>query len=159
MAALLAGHSFRFLFRTDQGRIDSRTWWRGTLLLGAILLPLTLIWFAISGYAQRDLKPDAVLVNWPTLVTYVYLLLYAFAVILIAICHYNLSAKRFRDRGLPSSLAGLLPFLALFAGAMHWLYPRVSEAMPYWLVFVSDVLLIATVVFNLIELNKGSRGA
>jgi uncharacterized membrane protein YhaH (DUF805 family) len=146
-----------FLFRTDQGQIGSKTWWRWTLILGAILFVLTVIWLVIAPFAQRELTATTPLIDAKALATYVYLLFYAFAVILIAVCHYNLSAKRWRDRGHPAALAGLLPFTALLSGALHWLYPRVSEAMPYWLVFVSDVLLIAVIVFNLLELGKPSR--
>ena len=34
MAASIAEFTGRFGFRTDQGRIDARTWWQGTRISG-----------------------------------------------------------------------------------------------------------------------------
>ena len=152
MDAGLPESGARFLYRTDQGRIDAKTWVRGTLMLGAILGVLTAIWVFLSPYAEHDLDKTP-LFAWRTFAAYVYLMFYAFAVILIAICHYNLSAKRWRDRGWPSSLAGLLPLSALLAGAAHWLQPRVAEVMPFWYVAAVDVLLVAVIVWNVVELG------
>ncbi len=143
---------FRFLFRSDQGRIDARTWWRGSAGLGAILAALTAIWVYLSPAAHRDLGTTPFLAWW-TLAAYIYLLLYAFAVLLIAICHTNLSAKRWRDRGRPASLAGLLPLAALVSGAAHWLQPRVEQFIPYWYVLGTDLLFAAIVVWTVIELG------
>jgi uncharacterized membrane protein YhaH (DUF805 family) len=143
---------FRFLFRSDQGRIDTRTWWQGSAGLAAILVVLTAIWLYLLPSAHRDLGTTPFLAWW-TLAAYVYLLLYAFAVLLIAICHTNLSAKRWRDRGRPASLAGLLPLAALVSGAAHWLQPRVAEFIPYWYVLGTDLLLAGIVVWTVTELG------
>ena len=78
---------------------------------------------------------------------------YALAIFLIAISHYNLSAKRFRDRGKPAELAGLLPFVALMTGAAHWLQPRVADVMGRgWTVGI-DITLLALAVWLVIELG------
>lgn len=143
---------FHFLFRSDQGRIGRTTWWRGSACLGAALALLTGIWIYLSPSAHRDLGTTPFLAWW-TLATYVYLLFYAFAVLLIAICHYNLSAKRWRDRGRPAPLAGLLPLAALVSGAAHWLQPRVAQFIPYWYVVGTDVLLGAIVLWTIVELG------
>lgn len=142
------------LFQTAEGRIDARTWRQATALLGAVLGALTAIWLLLSPYAHRDLASTQ-FIALPTLVAFVYLLLYAFAVILIAISHYNLSAKRWRDRGwrFPGALAGLLPLAALVSGAAHWMQPRVAEVIPYAYVAGIDLLLVAIVVWNLVELG------
>jgi uncharacterized membrane protein YhaH (DUF805 family) len=143
---------FGFLFRSDQGRIGPRTWWRNTAGLGAILAVLTAIWLYLSPSAHRDLGTTPFLAWW-TLAAYIYLLFYAFAVLLIAICHYNLSAKRWRDRGRPASLAGLLPVAVLVSGAAHWLQPRVAESIPYWYVLGTDLLLAGIIVWSVMELG------
>jgi uncharacterized membrane protein YhaH (DUF805 family) len=154
MAASLAKFAGRFGFRTDQGRIDAKTWRQGTMLLGAPLAVLTLVWFLLAPYTHRDLASTPFLA-WGTLAAFVYLLFYAFAILLIAICHYNLSAKRWRDRGwaFPGALAGLLPLSALASGAVHWLQPRVAEIMPYWYVAGVDATLVAIIVWNVLELG------
>jgi len=152
MAARFAKFAGRFGFRTDQGRIDAKTWWQGTALLGALLAVLTLIWLLLAPFAEHDLAKTPFLA-WGTIAAFTYLLFYAFAVLLIAICHYNLSAKRWRDRGWPSGLAGLLPLAALLSGAAHWLQPRVSEVISYWYVVGTDACLLAIIVWNVAELG------
>jgi uncharacterized membrane protein YhaH (DUF805 family) len=141
-----------FLFRADQGRIDAKTWRQGTAMLVAILAVLTAIWLVVSPFAQRDLASTAFFA-WATLATFVYLLVYAFAILLIAVSHYNLSAKRWRDRGRPAGLAGLLPFFALLSGAAHWLQPRVPEDVSSLYVVGIDVLLAGIIVWNGVELG------
>jgi uncharacterized membrane protein YhaH (DUF805 family) len=143
---------FGFLFRSDQGRIGTRTWWLGSAGLGATLAVLTALWVGLEPSAHRDLGTTSFL-DWWTLAAYVYLLFYALAVLLIAICYTNLSAKRWRDRGRPASLAGLLPLAALVSGAVHWLQPRVAESIPHWYVLGTDLLLAAIIVWTVIELG------
>ena len=143
-----------FGFRTDQGRIDAKAWWQGTLFLGGLLVLLTLIWIVLSPYTHHDLATSPFL-SIATLAAFAYLIFYAFAVLLIAICHYNLSVKRWRDRGwvFPGALAGLLPLAALSSGAMHWLQPRVPDTLPYWYTLILDAVLAAIALWNLIELG------
>lgn len=152
MAEPAPERGFGFLFRTDQGRIDAGTWWRASAGLAAILALLTAIWIYLAPSAHRDLDTTPFLAWW-TLVAYVYLLLYSFAVLLIAICHYNLSAKRWRDRDRPAAFAGLLPLAALVSGAAHWMQPRVAEFIPYWYVLGADLLLAGIVVWTVLELG------
>jgi uncharacterized membrane protein YhaH (DUF805 family) len=152
MASSMAEFAGRFGFRTDQGRIDAKTWRQGTALLGVPLAVLTLIWFLLAPFARHDLASSPFLA-WSTIAVFVYLLLYAFAVLLIAICHYNLSAKRWRDRDWPGALAGMLPLAALLSGAAHWLQPRVAEVLPYWSVAGVDAALVAITAWNVVELG------
>jgi uncharacterized membrane protein YhaH (DUF805 family) len=148
-----------FLFRTEEGRIGVKTWRRGTILLAAPLAILTAIWLVLEPYAYRDLSTTAFFAPM-TLVAYIYLLFYAFAVLLIAICYYNLSAKRWRDRARPASFAGLLPFFALLSGAMHWLQPRVADVIPFAYVVLVDLALVAIIGWNIVELGfLEERGA
>lgn len=154
MAASLADLIRRFGFRTDQGRIDAGTWWQGTAFLGVPLFVLTLIWFILAPFTRHDLASTPFL-DWRTIAAFVYLLFYAFAVLLIAICYYNLSAKRWRDRGwpFPGALAGLLPLAALVSGAAQWLQPRVAEVISHWYVAGADAALALILAWNLVELG------
>lgn len=140
-----------FLYRSDAGEIDAKTWIKGSLMLGGLLAVLTAIWFLLAPYAHHDLDVTPFFaVN--TFMAYFYLMIYAFAVLLIAISHYNLSAKRWRARGWPSSLAGLLPLLALFAAAAHWLEPRTPQDIAAWQVRGLDILLAGVICWNIAEL-------
>jgi hypothetical protein len=148
-----AAYLARFGFRTDQGLIDARTWRQGAGLLAVIFAALTAIWLLVEPNAHRELQPDSSLFQWGTFLTFVYLLIYAFAVLFIGISLYNLSAKRLRARNLPAGLAGLVPLAALFAGAAHWLQPRVGEYLSYWYVVGLDALLVAAIVWTVLELG------
>jgi uncharacterized membrane protein YhaH (DUF805 family) len=154
MAASFAEHAGRFGFRTDQGRIAAKTWRQGTAFLAVPLAVLTLIWLLLAPFAEHDLAKTPFLA-WGVIATYVYLLFYAFAILLIAICHYNLSVKRWRDRGwrFAGALAGLLPLAALISGAAHWLQPRVAEVIPFWYVAGVDAVLLAVIAWNAVELG------
>jgi uncharacterized membrane protein YhaH (DUF805 family) len=152
MAEPEPARDFRFLYRQDRGRIDARTWWKGSAWLGALLAVLTALWLYLSPAAHRDLGATPFLAWW-TLAAYVYLLFYAFAVLLIAICHTNLSAKRWRDRGRPASLAGLLPLAGLVSGAAHWMQPRVEAFIPHWYVVGVDFVFVGIVVWTVVELG------
>jgi uncharacterized membrane protein YhaH (DUF805 family) len=138
---------FAFLFRHDGGRVGAAVWWRSTGAIVAIVLVLTAIWLGLVPYANRGLD-ERPFFDPMTIVAYVYLLAYAFALIFAAIAWYNLSAKRFRDRAMSPALAGLLPFAALVTGAAHWLRPRVADAMPAWIVWLLDAVLLAVILFS-----------
>lgn len=142
----------RFLYRTDMGQIDRATWRRGAVWLLAALAPITLIWLALQPYAKHDLANSPLWVPM-TAAAYAYLMFYALGVLLVAISFVNLSAKRFRERGWPAplGLASLLPFLALLAGAAHWM--RIAEAMPRWQVYPFDAALIVAAVWTVVELG------
>ena len=158
MAGVFTRESLRFLYRTEEGTIGRAAWWSGLVPLASLLLVMTVIWLLVAPWGQRGLNERAFL-DPLTVVSYVYLLFYTLAVVLIAISYTMLSAKRFRARGRPgpAGLAGLLPLLALFSGAAHWLYPRVAEVMPYWTVAATDLTLAAVVLWHLIDLGVGGE--
>jgi len=144
---------FRFLYRTEQGRIDRARWISGATALVVILaLGVALLWMVLP-YANRPLSERA-FYDPLTFAANFYILVFAAATILLAVSWTNLSAKRFRDRGRPAplGLAGLMPLAGLLAGAAHWLQPRVAEAMPRWTVWGCDVLLVVVAVWTLAEL-------
>lgn len=153
-----APSTFFFLFRSDAGRIDRDTWWRGTVPLVSIAVLMTLGWLALRPYAFHDLGLTPFL-DPATLVAYLYLVIYAFALILIAICEYNLSAKRFRDRGRPASLAALLPATLFLVGAVIWFIPHSFGEVPGWAEPLALVVALAVGAWNVVELglDRGAR--
>ncbi len=141
-----------FLYRTDQGRIGIKTWWMGRLWLGAIFALMTIAAVLLKPYMKHDLASSPFFAG-SVIAAYIYIVVYVFALILIAICFYNLSAKRWRDRAKPSALAGLLPFFALLAGAAHWLYPQMGGEVPGWSVTTLDMIFIGLLIWTVIELG------
>ena len=145
---------FRFLYRSDQGRIDKVAWLRGVRTLALVLVPFALIWMVLAPYTDHDIATSPFFVP-QTALAYAFAILYAFVVVLVAVSYVNLSAKRFRDRGFAPALgfASLAPFAALIAGAAHWLQPRVAEAMGRGWVWGVDAVLIGVVLWTLYELG------
>lgn len=146
------GERARFLFRSEQGVIDAPTWRRHSAWLVALALALTAVWLALRPFAHHDLKTTAFLAPM-TIVAFAYLIVYAFAVILIAICYTMLSTKRLRDRGEPTGLAGLVPLVALCAGALHFLQAKTPDAISQWYVVGLDALLLLVIVATIVDLG------
>jgi len=144
----------RFLYRTDEGAIDRVTWRRGANVLAAIVATATAPWLALAPHTDHDLAKTPL---WApmTALAYAYLLLYAFVGLLAAISFVNLSAKRFRALGMspPLGVASLAPLAAFFAGAAHWLQPRVAEVFPRWGVYPFDLALLAALAWTVYALG------
>lgn len=157
MAGFFGGHGFGFLFRRDEGVVSRSIWWRGTLALLAPLLALTLVWLMIGAGAHTGFDASQAVIA-RTGLTYLYLLVFAAAILLIAICQYNISAKRFRARGRLPGLAGILPLAALLTGAVHWLAPRMDGALPGWAVAGVDVAMLVVVAWNVVDLGVVKDG-
>jgi uncharacterized membrane protein YhaH (DUF805 family) len=143
-----------FLYRTEAGRIDRASWRAGVAGLAAPLVVLTLIMWGLLPYTAHDLATSPLFV-WQTVVAYVYLCLYALAMLVVAASFVNLSAKRFRALGRPApgGLATLLPLAALLAGSAHFLQPHVADAMPRWQVSMFDLLLAVIALWTAYELG------
>jgi hypothetical protein len=152
MSGIFTRDVLTFLYRKDEGTLSRAAWWSGLVPLASLLAIMTVIWLLIAPWGQRGLDERAFL-DPRTIVAYIYLLIYTLSVILIAVSYTNLSEKRFRARGRIGGLAGLLPLCALLSGAAHWLYPRVAEVMPYWTVLVTDGLLIAVIIWHILDLG------
>ena len=153
MAGILSGHSFRFLFQEDSGTVDRGTWWRGFSMIALPLVLMTAIWLALSGNAMAPVADNIPQPSGWTALAHIYLLLYAVAILLAAICYYNLGAKRLRARKQTPALAGLLPLAALLAGAAHWVAPRVGDALPFWTATAFDLVALAILVWNVAEMG------
>ena len=152
MASVLSGDGLRFLYRSEEGVIDRRVWWLGALPLAAILFAMTMIWFALEPYARRGLDERAFL-DPLTIVAYLYLAAFAFAVIFASVCFVVLSMKRLRDRGRPPGLAGALPLAALLAGAANWLEPQIDGSLVSILALLSWIALAAAIVWTIVEMG------
>ena len=150
MSAILSGEGFRFLFRTDKGEITRDVWWLGTALTGAVALVATIIWVVVSPLAKHNLAERG-LIDPATLGVHLYLAVYAFLILLTGVCWYNLTAKRFRAVGRAPAFAGLPLVIALFAGAAHWVAPRLPEMVPLWSAYAIDTGLVFVIIWTLIE--------
>ena len=144
--------TIHFLFQNYEGRIGRRVWRSGTLVLAAILIPLTLIWIVIAPATHRDLSSPEFL-DARALGAFIYLAIFAFAVLLIAVSWTNLSAKRFRAMGRPPALGAALPFAALLAGAAHWFQARMPDIFPGWGLIIVDIALAAIALWSFYELG------
>ena len=142
----------RFLFRSDAGTIDAATWRLHAAWLAVLLVCLTLLWFVLRPYAHHDLATSAFIAPM-TILAFAYLVVYAFAVILIAICYVMLSMKRFRARGWPAALASVIPLLALFAASLHFLRAQTPDAVALWYVILLDAALAGATVWTVVELG------
>lgn len=145
----------RFLYRTEQGRIDRAAWVRGAGALAAVLAPFLLIWLPLAPYTDHDLARGDPFFAPMTAVAYGYVILLTFVILLVAVSWVNLSAKRFRALGYkaPLALAGLAPLVALVVSATHWLQPRVAEVMPRFWVWGADAVLVAVAAWTIYELG------
>jgi uncharacterized membrane protein YhaH (DUF805 family) len=138
--------------------VSAPVWRRNAFALAAITAVLTVGWRLMAPYTHHDLKTQAFFAPL-TIAAFVYLLLYAFAVLFLAISFTNLSAKRLRDRGEPTGLGGLVPLLALFSGAAHWLQPQVSDVISVWYVVAIDVTLAGGAIWTIADLGfREGRG-
>ena len=146
-----------FLFRREDGIIDAATWRLHAGWLSALVGTLTVLWSALRPYAHHDLATSAFLAPL-TILAFAYLVLYAFATLLIAVCYVMLSMKRFRDRGRYVGLAGLVPVLVLFAASLHFLRAQTPDVVSLWYVVALDAILVGTTAWTIIELGfKPSR--
>ena len=152
MASVLSGPGLRFLYRSEEGVIDRRVWWLGVAPLASVLVLLNLGWRVLAPYAGRGLDERAFL-DPLTLAAYIYLLVMAFATILIAVCFVILSMKRLRDRGRPPGLAGALPLAALLAAAGAWLEPQVGGGTVSTLNMAAFAFLVVAVVWTVVEMG------
>ena len=114
---------FHFLFREDKGRIGRATWWRACLGLAAIWL---VIFAAYLSLGQGDISK----VGLTAILT--------LATIMLGVCYYFVSAKRFQDLEQNASLALILPLTLLFDAAIHWMQPRLGATFPSALTYAFD---------------------
>jgi len=147
--------SFRFLYREAEGAIGPGLWARASALPVGVALALSLLaWIVAPG--PRDLGSQPFF-SLTIVAVHAYLLVYGFALMLLAVMQYFVSAKRFNDLGLPPALAGLAPFALLLAGAAAWFQPRSEGLLPGWGVWPFYALAVGVVVWNVAALGFSPR--
>jgi uncharacterized membrane protein YhaH (DUF805 family) len=149
---MMTGDRARFLFRNEAGLIDAPTWRLHAAWLAGLAAVMTLIWLALRPYAHHDLATTAFL-DPMTIVAFAYLIIYAFAVLIVAISYTMLSMKRLRDRGEPTGLAGLVPLLALCAGSLHFLQAKTPDVISGWYVVGLDAASVLVLVATIADLG------
>ena len=142
----------RFLFRQDAGRIDAATWRFHAGWIAAVAVALTVGWLLLRPYAQHDLKTEA-FIRWGTVAAFTYVILYAFALILLAICYTMLSIKRLRDIGRPTALAGLVPLFVFLAASLLFIRDQTPDVIVLPYVIALDVVLAIVVAWTVVELG------
>ena len=153
MSGGLATARLNFLYRQSEGAIGRREWALASLPPTLVLIALTLIWFVIMPREARDLARGENLFDLGVAARYLYLIVYAFVVLLCAVAQYFVSAKRFADLGKPPSLAGVAPFAVFLAAAANWYEPRSEGWAPHWAILALDAIALAAVVWNVAELG------
>jgi hypothetical protein len=148
---------FHFLFRSDTGEIDRATWMRYSGALAALAVALTLPWLWLREHIVHDLSKDKFF-DLSIFSAYAYALIYAIALILLGVSYMNLTAKRFRALGWrsPLGLAGLLPLIALLAGALRLapiLSPAAVDIAPIWAVWGAEALFAGVAGWTIWELG------
>ena len=155
MPGLLTKEGLNFLYRSEHGNVSRKTWWLGVILLDAILIVLLTIWFAVSPWVGRGLDERA-MIDGKTMVAYVYAIILAFALLLIAVCYVNLTSKRFQTRGfnhLPAGLAGIPLVLLLLAGGLFWIHLRVPDIISIWIVYAAIASSALALFWHVVELG------
>ncbi len=103
---------------------------------------------------MHDLRTQP-FIDVATVVAYLYLSAYGFGLILAAVCAYNVSAKRFRDRGRPGRWAAVLPLAAFLTGALVWFIPQSFGTLPAWTGWVAEAALLVIVAWTVVDLGFG----
>ena len=156
MTGSAADDRFRFLYRQAEGAIDRATWVRASLAPVGIALALTAVAFWIAPDKPRDLGSEAFL-NPLIVLRQVYLIGYAFVLLICLVAEYFLSAKRFQDRGRPGALAGVAPFALLIVGAANWYQPLSEGTLSLPALIGVDVVALAAIAWSIAELGFGAR--
>ena len=146
----------RFLFKQEEGTVDAATWRFHAGWLAALAVAMTIGWLLLRPYAHHDLKTEA-FIRWITVAAFTYLILYAFALILAAICYTMLSIKRLRDLGRPTGVAGLVPLAVLLVASLHFMREQTPDVILLGYVIALDVALAGVVVWTVIELGFRQR--
>jgi hypothetical protein len=146
---------FSFLYRQGEGFLSPREWVLASLPPTTILVVMALAWVALAPTGPRDLATQGFF-NPEIFAAFVYLPIFTLAVFLCAAAQYFVSAKRFADRGMPPSLAGIAPLSVLLAAAAHWYQPRSEGLAPAWTPLAFDALAVVAILWTIAELGFGA---
>ena len=143
--------TFRFLYRESEGVIGPGLWARASAWPVGIALAMTAVAWALAP-GPRDLGSQPFF-SLSILAVHAYFIVYGFALFVLAVAEYFVSAKRFNDLGKSPAWAGLEPFGLLLAGAAAWYQPRSEGAMPAAALYPFLALAVGIVVWNVAELG------
>ena len=115
--------TFRFLYRETEGAIGPALWRQASAWPVGIALAMTAVAWALAP-GPRDLGTQPFF-SLSILAVHAYFIVYGFALFVLAVAEYFVSAKRFNDLGKSPAWAGLAPFCLLLAGAVfnYWYWP------------------------------------
>ena len=147
--------TFRALYRDADGTLGPAEWLSASALPVGVAIVMTMLAYAISP-GPRDLSVQPFF-SVSIFAVHAYLLFYGFALFVLAVMEYFVSAKRLRDLGRAPGLAGLAPLALLLAGAAAWFQPRSEGAMPEWAVWPFYAVALAVVVGNVAVLGFVKR--
>jgi uncharacterized membrane protein YhaH (DUF805 family) len=147
--------SFRFLYREAEGTIGPGLWARASAWTVGVALALSALAWAVAP-GPRDLKTQP-FISVSIVAVHAYLLFFGFALIVLAVAQYFVSAKRFNDLRMSPAWAGLAPFAILLAGAVTWYQPRSEGVMAAWAVWPFYLFAIAVVAWNIAALGFMKR--
>ena len=143
--------TFRFLYRETEGAIGPALWRQASAWPVGIALAMTAVAWALAP-GPRDLGTQPFF-SLSILAVHAYFIVYGFALFVLAVAQYFVSAKRYKDLGKSPAWAGLAPFCLLLAGAAAWFQPRSEGAMPAVAVYPFLALAVAVVVWSVAELG------
>ncbi len=147
----MAALTWRFLYREAEGRIGRGQWARASLLLLGVAVAMTAIAVVVAP-GPRDLGSQPFF-SVEIVAVHAYLIVYGFALLLLAVAQYFVSAKRFNDIGMSPGWAGLAPFSLLLAGAAFWFQPRSEGMMPAWAVYPFFGFAAGVIIWNVLQLG------
>lgn len=155
----MTSSNLRFLYRDAGGTIGPGQWARASAAPIGAALAMTAVALAIAP-GPRDLSTQPFF-SWSIFASHAYFIVYSFALIVLAVAQYFVSAKRFRDLGMSPGWAGLAPFSLFLLGAVLWFQPRSEGLMPAWCVYPFIIVAAGVVVWSIFELGfvKGIRDA
>jgi uncharacterized membrane protein YhaH (DUF805 family) len=155
MAGILSAQNFRFLFREDKGNINRYTWWVATAALAAVLAIVGLLAAALiltagnvsanAATAQESITLLSILTQGVYLTAIFHIL-----IILVFVCYYFVSAKRYNDLGKSPKLGLILP-AALYLLIVSPIL--VDQVLPVFGRWIMAVLFAAVALWQVYELG------
>jgi uncharacterized membrane protein YhaH (DUF805 family) len=155
MAGILSAQNFRFLFREDKGSIDRRTWWVATAALACVLVVVAILAMLLTFLAESATVGAAAAeesIGLLTILTQgVYLTaLFHILIILVFVCYYFVSAKRYNDLDRSPKMGLILPaaiYLLIVSPIV------VDQLLPVFGRWIMTILFLAVAAWQVYELG------
>ncbi|RFB79535.1 DUF805 domain-containing protein [Methylovirgula sp. 4M-Z18] len=151
MPGLFTRQNLRFLFREDQGVIDRRTWWLAVTLLGAVWIIAALIATALRyAIVSAVMRLDNSTNMLELMQKMTFSGIFNIVMILVYVCYYFVSAKRFRDLGRSPYLGLILPAAIYLAASFG---PVLNAFFPPYGSWLAGVCLSLVAFWNVVVLG------